>query len=180
MTVEEYAASMKSVFGAEADAASKFYPPGANPAAAAGHAQTDIRFSCYMDMARAAAAKYSPVYGFEMNEPNPAQQQPREKISLANTSYHTSDLAYLFNLDVNGPLTGEAAMLGKKMRAYWVNFAKTGNPNGAALPQWPAFKGANGAVLNLSNAGGAPADFAVRHKCGPLVDAGLVYAGLWK
>lgn len=30
------------------------------------------------------------------------------------------------------------------MQAYWTNFAKTGNPNGSALPHWPAVKpGAN-------------------------------------
>ena len=174
MTAAEYGEQMKAAYGDDAAAAEKVFPAGAVPAAAVGDAETDIRFSCYMDMARTGASKVDTIYGFEMNEPNPAQQQPREKISLASTSYHTSDLAYLFDVDANGPLKGEAAALGKKMRAYWINFIKTGSPNGAGLPQWPQFKGDNGAVLNLSNAGGTSTDFAARHHCAALKQAGLV------
>jgi para-nitrobenzyl esterase len=30
---------------------------------------------------------------------------------------------------------------------YWVNFAKTGDPNGAGLPTWPAFTEAEQQVM---------------------------------
>ena len=39
--------------------------------------------------------------------------------------------------------------------AYWVAFAKTGHPNGAGLPEWPAYT-AKGDVL-LDFAGNGPA-----------------------
>ncbi|MGA8768749.1 MAG: carboxylesterase family protein, partial [Candidatus Acidiferrales bacterium] len=33
--------------------------------------------------------------------------------------------------------------------SYWVNFAKTGDPNGSGMASWPAFTGANPQVMNL-------------------------------
>ncbi|SEG36816.1 carboxylesterase family protein [Algoriphagus boritolerans] len=39
--------------------------------------------------------------------------------------------------------------LEKTMSDYWVNFVKTGNPNGDGLPEWPVFDPANPLVLEL-------------------------------
>ncbi len=35
------------------------------------------------------------------------------------------------------------------MSGYWVNFAKSGNPNGQNLPLWPAFTDVGNQVLYL-------------------------------
>ena len=171
MTEAEYAAEAKSAFGDNAEAVMRQYPASsrASAAAAIGDAHGDLRFSCYAELARTGAAKYAPVYGYEMNEPNPAQQQPRQKFSLDNTDYHTSDLAYLFDYD-SAPLTGTAAMLGRTMRSYWINFIRNGSPGAA----WPQYRPGAGTLLNLSNSGGTTSDFAARHNCSPLFDAGLV------
>jgi carboxylesterase type B len=39
--------------------------------------------------------------------------------------------------------------LGKVMRAYWTQFAKTGNPNAPGLPLWPAYDASPDQTLEL-------------------------------
>ena len=35
------------------------------------------------------------------------------------------------------------------MNMYWVNFAKTGNPNGKGLPTWPVYNFDNESILDV-------------------------------
>jgi para-nitrobenzyl esterase len=46
-------------------------------------------------------------------------------------------LGYVFkNLEEPQPKDAE---LSERMSSYWVNFAKTGDPNGSGLPEWQPF-----------------------------------------
>ena len=49
------------------------------------------------------------------------------------------------NLDLDKRYTWEPAdyEISKTMQAYFVNFIKTGNPNGPGLPNWPAYRADN-------------------------------------
>jgi para-nitrobenzyl esterase len=50
------------------------------------------------------------------------------------------------------PTDGRDAALAKTISAYWVAFAKTGDPNGSALPKWPRYDGAD-RLINFTNDG---------------------------
>lgn len=65
---------------------------------------------------------------------------------------HGAEVSYVF-----GALRAEAGAVDRDISAameqYWTNFAKTGNPNGAGLPQWPAFDATARGYLEFTDSG---------------------------
>ncbi len=112
--------------------------------------ERDLRFGWDMwawARLQAKAGRPAFYYRFDHAPPFPAGSV-REDWGAA----HFSELWYMFDnlAPEDGAWTGADRMLADRMARYWVNFARTGDPNGPGLPAWPAF-GAGGQVLVLGD-----------------------------
>ncbi len=70
-------------------------------------------------------------------------------------AYHTLDIPFVFNnVDIAASMTGsgqERYALAHRMSAAWAAFARTGNPNHADIPHWPAFTPSGRATIIWNN-----------------------------
>ena len=70
---------------------------------------------------------------------------------------HGTDISYVFNaLDArwgNPETTSTDKKIADIMNTYWANFAKTGNPNGNGLPNWPKYTTKNSQILEIQSDG---------------------------
>ncbi|XP_040838501.1 cocaine esterase-like isoform X1 [Ochotona curzoniae] len=80
---------------------------------------------------------HAPVYFYEFQHSSNFAKDFRPPSVRAD---HGDELAFLFRSTFYGrkvTLTEEEELLSRKMMKYWANFARTRNPNGEGLPQWP-------------------------------------------
>jgi len=108
--------------------------------------------------ARAHDASRQPVWVYYYDYKHPGARRPGECAGAP----HGAEIRYVFgNLSVVAPVPGisysaEGASdrrLSRQMMAYWLAFAKTGNPNGPGRPRWPAFTRQDERVMDFSPAG---------------------------
>jgi len=85
--------------------------------------------------ANAFAANGSPVYLYRFSY---VQTAMREQLRAG--APHGGEIAYVFgtlSAGRGGAPTPEDQAVARMAQSYWVNFAKTGDPNGPGLPPWP-------------------------------------------
>jgi para-nitrobenzyl esterase len=84
-----------------------------------------------------------PAYLGMPGEPAPAAPAASQQPGPPLGAVHSAEIQYAMgNLDLDKRYTWEAAdyEVSKTMQAYFVNFIKTFDPNGAGLPNWPAYR----------------------------------------
>jgi para-nitrobenzyl esterase len=156
VTSAQFEAAVRSGYGKGADAILAAYPH-ATDAEALTSARNLARESTFAWHTWAWAMLQSDkgkgkafVYYYDHRTP----QSP-------NGAGHGSEIAYVFQTlgapgaSLGGPTVAprpEDTKLSDLVSSYWTNFAKTGDPNGAGLPQWPAFTAADQRALVFDDA----------------------------
>lgn len=73
--------------------------------------------------------------------------------SLGDGAAHGVEIPYVWDHITADTSQYEAVdhTLSRAIAGAWVQFAKTGNPNGASLPQWPAYTAPEYRLLEFGN-----------------------------
>lgn len=156
---DNFAAAVKRLYGPNADAVLKAYP--ASTPEQVLQAATDLASARFIghgtwkwtELQMQTGGK--PVYRYMYARPRPAYtplgaQSPapspvsaaKPGPSIPRGAAHSAEIQYAMGnlpLDKRYAWTQDDFKVSETIQGYFVNFIKTGNPNGAGLPNWPAY-----------------------------------------
>ena len=151
---ENYVEKLRKLYGSQAEAAAEAFPPAEQvpyykyliDAGGTAKGSYDACVSAawfaysHYNWARLLSGQGVPVYTYYFTKDN-----------RGLGSNHAGELPYFYgNLDKHvGNYDETDAALSKTMMEYYVNFIKTGDPNGTGLPNWPTAAEAPDRVLEL-------------------------------
>jgi para-nitrobenzyl esterase len=145
-TATNFIAYAQKHFGDRADEFLKLYPADSDEQAkqAAQDLAGDqfIAFSTWEWLEMQGATARSTLYRYEFDDAPPAPAKVEAGADTApHGAYHSAEIEFVFGALASKdlPWRPEDKALSDLMSSYWANFARNGDPNGAGLPQWPAY-----------------------------------------
>jgi para-nitrobenzyl esterase len=100
-------------------------------------------------------SQHVPVYAYQFDEETTPSCLP--KASYPTRAFHNAELLDVFSNFHGGqgtahPLTTTQEKLADEIVAYWINFARTGTPNGKNTPtEWQPYSAKSNDVIILSS-----------------------------
>ena len=151
LTAEVFTSGVRQRYGNLSDAFLKVYPANSNQEAVSSF------FSAYRDQTfgwemrtwarMATATGHHPAYLYYFSHRPPGPQ------SSLLRAFHASEIPYVFgNFFWPFPWVDADRKLSDTVSSYWVNFAKTGDPNGEGLAKWPVYDPGSDQALEFGDA----------------------------
>jgi para-nitrobenzyl esterase len=149
-TTDAYMGSVRKRYGLYSERLLEVYPPGdGRVARTARNLMRDAAFGWHMWIWARLQSKTGKskafVYYFDQH-PNYSADSAQADIGAP----HGSEEPFVFQHlgETRGTsATPDDVAISDAMATYWTNFAKTGDPNGAGVPNWPAFRDADTQVM---------------------------------
>ncbi len=158
---EAFQADAAKDFPGQAERFFQLYPAGDDAQAlqsAADYAgDRFIAYSTWRWLEAQAATGKAPVYRYLFALGNPGDRYH----TAAMGAFHSDDIEYVFgtlDLRPDALWRPEDRALSETVQSYWVNFARTGDPNGKGLLKWPVYEPQQWMTMHLDRTSGAQPD----------------------